>query len=296
MPPRIRATTAGLRTRALTAGSLLPHVRSMMLRPTTALVALALFAANRGTAAEPAQPPQATAESLQRQIEELRQGQKLLLDELRELKELVRAGPERREVAAIAEPQPVITQNVRGEPFRGNASARVAIIEYSDFNCSFCANYATNVFPQIQRDFVATGKVRYLFRDLPERGDPDSMAKAQAARCAWEQGKFWEMHDRLFASPEPLLNDEAAADRHAEALGMDAAKFKACLKSGRHAAAIRRVSTDAQRFGLHGTPSFLIGKTSEDGNVVWATKTALGAESYETIRTNLEEFFAPAKK
>lgn len=189
-----------------------------------------------------------------------------------------------------------MVQNVRGEPFRGSTNTQVAIIEYSDFNCSFCAKYATNLYPQLDRDYVRTGKVRYFFHDLPDRLDDDSLTKAQVARCAGEQGKFWEMHDRLFEDLAPLHKNPEAVERHALALGLDATKINACLQSGRYLAPIKRSSEDARRFGMTGTPSFLLGRMSESGEVVWGTKVILGAESYEALQAELEEFLAiPAK-
>jgi protein-disulfide isomerase len=247
--------------------------------------------------AEEANPPvPPTLNSLQHQLDELREGQRLLAEELREIKELLKGSASRKEVAPIPDTPAVITQNIRGEPFRGDPSARVAIVEYSDFNCSYCSRYSTNVYPQIARDFIASGKVRYLFRDLPDRADADSFVKAQAARCAGEQGKFWEMHDWLFQHPGPFSNDGQAIGEAAAGLGLDASLLKVCLQSGRYTAPIQRIALDAQRFGLHGTPSFLIGRLSDNGDVLWATRVVHGAETYEEFRTNLVEFIPGATK
>ena len=235
--------------------------------------------------------PPATLESLQQQVEELKVVQGQLVEEIQELKRLVQELNPIHPVAAIPEAPPVISQNIRGEPFRGSAEARVAILEYSDFNCSFCNRFATNVYPQLERDYIRTGKVKYLFRDLPDKLDPDSLVKAQAARCAGEQDRFWEAHDRFFANPAPLLKNSGATEQFAQALHLDVEKVQQCLQSGRYAGPIARITADAKRFGLHGTPSFLIGRLSENGEVIWATKIVHGADTYEDFRANLTEFF-----
>jgi protein-disulfide isomerase len=258
------------------------------------LIAWLLIAARCVVAAPPA-PAAESVETLQRQIDELRHGQEQLLGAMAELREQLKALSDRHETAALPEAPPVIVQNIRGEPFRGDPSARVAVIEYSDFNCSYCNRFVTNVFPQIDREWIQTGRIRWLFRDLPESGDKDSQYKAQAARCAWDQGKFWEMHDRLFQSPGPLLDNPAALATHAQALQLDLQKLSACLKTEKWSGPIRRISANARQFGLHGTPSFLIGRLNESGEVLNATKVVVGAESFAEFRTNLDEFVAAPK-
>lgn len=247
----------------------------------------------------PATELPATLESLRRELAELKEGQRQLAEQLQAIRKLLEAPPEVQAIAPISTPPPippVITQNVRGEPYRGAESATVAMIEYSDFNCSHCAAYATNIFPSLDRDYIQTGKIRYLFRDLPDRLDSDSLTKAQAARCAGEQGKFWEMHDRFFQHKEPLLNNPGGLVDHANALGLDPVNLNVCIESSRYAPAIQMVSSDAKRFGMHGTPSFLMGRLTSDGNVINGTRVMTGAESYEALKAALDEVIAESAK
>jgi protein-disulfide isomerase len=202
--------------------------------------------------------------------------------------------PARADVAAQPQPAPFHTLNVRGEPFRGGARARVAIVEFSDFNCSHCAQFETNVYPRLDETYLRTGRVKYLFRDLPDRLDADALAKAEAARCAGEQGKFWEMHDRLFADPLPFGGENAA--RHVAALGIDAGKFDACLQSHRYREPIRRSAAMAARMEIHGTPAFLVGTVDESGDVVQSTRIFMGAESFESFRGELDALLEAASK
>ncbi len=241
--------------------------------------------ASRGDDAAPAAP---TLESLQREVAELREGQRLLAEQV----EILRKKIETRGGPVITPPNPkpqvVITQNIRGEPFRGETNARVAIIEYSDFNCSHCARYATNIFPRLEKEYILTGKIRYLFQDLPDRQDLDSQIKAQMARCAGEQKKFWEMHDRFFRENLPVLDHPEVLVDHARALGLDAVTLNACIQSRHYLLAIERIGKNARRMGIYGTPSFLIGELSDDGNVLRGTALLTGGESYEELKAVLD--------
>ena len=88
---------------------------------------------------------------------------------------------------------------LEGAAIRGNRSATVAIVEYSDFKCPACGQFATGTLPAIERRYVDTGKVLLAFRQYPMDRRPLAQKAAEAAICAGDQGKFWEMHDQLFA-------------------------------------------------------------------------------------------------
>ena len=117
----------------------------------------------------PKPPPATPSHSVQQQLDELRAGQQRLFHELAEIKKLLRDSslrtdsPARTDFAPKPAPPNVAMVNVFGEPFRGTNSARAAIIEYSDFNCSFCGRYARNIFPRVDAEYVQAGKVRYFF-------------------------------------------------------------------------------------------------------------------------------------
>ena len=235
-----------------------------------------------------------TVESLQRQVDELGEGQKLLLEEIAALRRLLQETQGRGEVAAHPEPPPFFTLNVRGEPFRGGTNARVAVVAFSDFHCSFCSQFEKETFPRIDERYVRTGRIKYLFRDLPDRADADALAKAEAARCAGEQGRFWEMHDQLFADPLQFAGENVA--RHLGKLGIDAPRFAACLDSHRYREPIRRSTAIASRMGIHGTPAFLVGTIDASGDVIQSVKVFTGAESFETFRALLDGMLQPSAK
>ena len=237
---------------------------------------------------------QQPAASLQQQIDQLKEVQERILREMAEIRKSLQEKPGRVEAQARPAMSTPVPVNVHGEPFRGNSRARVAIMEYSDFECSFCAKYVREIYPRIHKDYVESGQIKYFFRDLPAPGETNAWLKARAARCAGEQGKFWEAHDRLFA----LQTESAGQDLglHAQALGLNVEKFNACLASDRYSESIRMSIAAAKRAGIYGTPAFLIGTVSEDGDFFRTTKVLVGGESFEAIKSAVDELLAaPAK-
>jgi protein-disulfide isomerase len=222
---------------------------------------------------------EAPAASVQQQLDELRQGQQQLRGEIEEIKKLLQGKPARTDFASKPAAPTVTSVNVYREPFRGTNTARIGLIEYSDFDCSYCGIYARNIFPRVDAEYVTAGKVRYFFRDLPEPKQTNAWLKARAARCAGDQGKFWEMHDRLFAAQEASGQDLSAL---AQILGLDLERFNQCLSTGRYLENIQLSADSARRMGIFGTPAFLIGTLSEDGGFLSVKKVLVGAGSGPT--------------
>lgn len=241
-----------------------------------------------------AQPQQKRPQpSLQAQIDSLREGQEKLQQELEALKALLEERSGRVSAPVAARPPEALTVNVFGEPFRGSAGARVAILEYSDFDCSFCAKYATEIFPLIDQAYLQSGQVKYFFRDLPGPEHLNALFKARVARCAGEQDQFWGAHDRLFRDQRPF--DGPGMTAFAKALGLDWDRFNACIASDSYLEAIQRSAAGAKRMGINGTPAFLIGTLSDDGTVLRASKVILGADSFQAFRTVLDDLLKPRK-
>ena len=143
-------------------------------------------------------------------------------------------------------------------PTKGSSDAPLTLIEFTDYQCPFCARWTSQTLPQLTEEYVKTGKVRLALLDLPlESIHKQAFKAAEASHCAEEQGKFWEMHDRLFENHQALEPWSA----HAEAVGLDAAKFESCLASGKYADAVRRDMAQAQRAGATGTPAFVLART-----------------------------------
>ena len=187
----------------------------------------------------------------------------------------------------------IATQRIRASvadaPSLGRADAPVTIVEFSDYQCPFCQRFFATTLPALEKDYIEAGKVRYVFRDYPlDQLHPRARKAAEAAHCAGEQGKYWEMHDALFRNQSAL--DLPQLSEYARALGIDGPSFDACLSSGRNASRVSRGVSDGSAAGLQGTPSFVIGKTKND-NIVEGTPIR-GAQSIETFRQVIDRLLA----
>ena len=225
--------------------------------------------------------------SLRKELEALKQGQITIQKELQEIKNLL-GGRQ-----APPQPQDVVL-NVDDHPYKGDKNTKLTLIEFSDYQCPFCSRHFRETLPQIESDYIKTGKVKYVFRNLPiESIHKEAFKAAEAANCAGEQGKYWEMHDRLFANQNALgLKD---LSKHAETLGLDLPKFQQCLDSGREAAKIRKDMADGQKAGVQGTPTFFLGLTEPNGTEVKALRMITGAQPYNNFKEAIESLLEPQR-
>ena len=159
------------------------------------------------------------------------------------------------------------------DPVKGNPDAPVTIVEFSDFQCPFCKKFFDGTLPQLERDYIDTGKVKLVYRDLPiESIHPNAVAASLAAECADEQGKFWEYHDILFGKQEQWANlglDDAIAkfQQFGSEIPLDLDKFSTCLLAADLVDEIRQDYFDAVGYGADATPTFFIGN-EQNGFVV----------------------------
>lgn len=145
--------------------------------------------------------------------------------------------------------------------FLGSDSARLEVTEYADYQCPACQQWATVQFPTIKERLIATGKVRWRYRDFPLEMHPHSRIAAHVAACASEQGKYWEMNDKIYSwdgdwpeksNPIGIFSD------YARAVGLDMARYDACMNSGRYAGRMRASYLEGMSAGVNSTPTFLI--------------------------------------
>jgi protein-disulfide isomerase len=223
---------------------------------------------------------QSDLSALRTDVRALQAEQQQIISRLDELKQLLQ--PNRQ-------PPPVSSLSVRGEMFRGDSGARVAIIEYADFECPYCGEYEREVFPRLLSDYIVTGKVKYFYRDLPLPGHAHAMPAARAARCAGEQGKYWEMHDSLFAN-QNALSVPALLDR-AQTLGLDKVKFTECQSGEKYTADIQKNFSEAQNLRIDGTPTFFIGVAEPNGDVTIEKRLA-GAAPLDVFKSELDIMLA----
>ncbi|MFQ3632412.1 thioredoxin domain-containing protein [Roseiflexus sp.] len=148
---------------------------------------------------------------------------------------------------------------------QGDPDAPIVVVEFSDFQCPFCASFSREVRPLIEERYVSAGKVRFVYRDFPLMSiHPGALLAAHVANCAGEQGAFWQMHNRIFAGMERREWGSGNADdfrtflRYADELNIDAAQVQQCVESNRYSARIQSDILEGQQAGVRSTPSFLI--------------------------------------
>jgi protein-disulfide isomerase len=172
-------------------------------------------------------------------------------------------------------------------PARGRDDATVALVEFSDYECPFCIRHFQQTMPLIDQNYVKTGKIRYVFRDFPiDQNHPQAIRAHEAARCALEQDKFWELHPRLFSAPG--THTPAALEQLASATGLDDARFRACIAAGRSTNDIRQTAAIADTLGATGTPWFFIGVRDPAREEVRVVKALGGAQPYEQFAVALD--------
>jgi len=177
---------------------------------------------------------------------------------------------------------------------RGQANAPVTLIEYSDFTCGYCVKFFKQTWPRIQARYVDTGKVRFIYRDFP-RGDQGSgVDAAMAARCAGVQGQYWAMHDRLFAEGGQL--GKQVYLRHAVALSLDQPAFERCVSEGRYTKAIFEDRQEANQWGFHGTPGFILVRTASEPTDKEPAIAIPGAFPFEKFAEEIDRLLAGEKK
>ncbi len=163
-------------------------------------------------------------------------------------------------------------------------SGPIAIVEFSDFQCPFCARHATATLPTMKKEFLDSGKARYVAMNLPLEMHPHALPAAEAAECAADQGAYWRMHELLFAKQKDLTTANYVA--LAGELGLNLREFEACLDSDNALERVKAHANEAQRLGVKSTPVFFLGHVRADGSVD-LLKRINGARPFETFSTEL---------
>jgi len=182
----------------------------------------------------------------------------------------------------------IISVSLDDDPAKGNPDASVVIVEFSDFQCPFCSRFYHQTLPLIQENYIDTGKVKFVYRDLPlDSLHPNARPAHIASECADEQGMFWGYHDILFEN-QAQWNRLGPADltsaliQYASSLGLDSASFESCLGSQTIADEVNADYLQGVSYGATGTPAFFIG--NEDEGFV----KLVGAQPYAAFRQVIE--------
>jgi protein-disulfide isomerase len=143
---------------------------------------------------------------------------------------------------------------------RGRADAPITLIEYSDFTCGYCVKFFKETLPQLQAKYIDAGKIKFVYRDYPRADRGVGVEAAVAARCAGAQGRYWAMHDQLFGAGGRL--DSGAFKGFAKYVGLDPVAFEKCFDERHHLESIFQDRQEANRWGFHGTPGFILMPTA----------------------------------
>ena len=185
-----------------------------------------------------------------------------------------------------AQDQHVRLNNADGHSL-GRADAPLTLVEFTDLQCPYCNRWTTQVFAQLKATYIDTGKVRFVTRDFPLDFHAFACPAARAARCAGEQGKFWEMRWALVQGFKQL--SAAFVTSTAESLKLDMAAFGACAASTKFDAAITQDVNDGRAVNVEGTPSFVLGPTAPkglDGVLI------VGAQPFPAFDAKIKELLA----
>lgn len=240
------------------------------------------------------QSPSDEIAALKREVEALKASQAKMQRDLQSIISLLQSMQPKTPQAPDVPGLVGSTVPLAGEPALGSASAKVTIVEVSDYHCPFCRRNVQQTFPQLDVEYIKTGKARYVFADYPiAQLHPDAAKSHEAAACAGDQGKFWELHNRLFAGSP--LKDAAALASQAASVGLDVAAFNSCLSSGKHAAEIRDSVARFEKLGIGGTPMTLIGLTPVSGAPMKIVSYVYGAVPFSQYKTAIDGVLAQAK-
>ena len=219
-----------------------------------------------------------------------------ILHELQEIRKLLedQQGGARPAAPAQAAARPQSAEvSIAGAHSLGSADAPIVIVEFTDYQCPFCSRFASTTFDELKSKYIDTGQVRLVSRDLPLPMHNNAEQAAYAARCADEQGKYWEMREVMFQNINAL--DDAALLGYAADLGLDGAGFEACLGSGKYEEAVRADVAAAGAIGISGTPSFVLGRAPGDADADSDTVTGniiVGAQPFATFDAQIQALLA----
>jgi len=226
--------------------------------------------------------------SLKKEVESLKKGQKAMQKDLNALKAIL------RKALPGKMPFKPVDASSEGSPVMGQADAPITMVEFTDFQCPFCRRYSNGTFPQIIKDYVETGKVRYVVRQFPLKAiHPKAVKASEASLCAGDQGKYWEMHDRIFKMTKSFEMEEWV--RHAEGLDLEMSSFKDCLENGKNASNVERDLKEGTDLGMRGTPGFFFGRTDPNNpNKFKAVEMIRGAHPYSQFKKTIDKLLNPS--
>jgi len=213
-----------------------------------------------------------------------------ILGELKQIRQLLEK--EQAQLAKAAVPQPAapappekVQMSVgNGWYSIGNADAPVTLVEFADYQCPYCKRFHSDAYAQLKKDYIDTGKVRFVSRDLPLEFHPFALRAAEEVRCAADQGKYWEFRDALFSNADPPNDD--VIKKTATTLSLDQNALQSCLTSDKYKADVQKDAAEAATLQISGTPSFVLARSSKDK---LDGVRLVGAQPYATFDSAIRE-------
>ncbi|MFK7802330.1 MAG: DsbA family protein [Anaerolineae bacterium] len=184
--------------------------------------------------------------------------------------------------AQPAPPTGPVEVSTEGDPFVGDPDAPVTIIEFTDFQCPFCARHHENTYPFLISNYVETGFVKYVFKQFPLNFHPEADEASEAALCANDQSAYLDMHNKLFETQQEWSGNPAFLDlfvTYASEIGLDTATFAECLNSGTYTERVQAQLQEGFELGVSGTPTFFI-----NGNIF------VGAQPIQNFAQAIDSF------
>jgi len=182
-----------------------------------------------------------------------------------------------------------VTVSFDQAPIKGDPKATLILLEFTDYQCPFCGRFFRTALPEIDRVYIQTGKLRHVIKDFPLPMHEHAAEAAEAADCAGAQGKYWEMHDLLFNNQQALGLQQLTA--YANNLKLDMKAFDHCMSTGAFKDKIARDIAEGQQIGVTGTPSFILGVTTDGktmkGNLI------IGTRPFPFFQEQIESKLAP---
>ena len=172
-----------------------------------------------------------------------------------------------------------VNVSVGNLPALGNKDAKVKVVEFADFQCPFCEQWFSQVMPQLKKDYIDTGKIAFYWRDYPFLGQESNYA-ASAARCANDQGKFWDFHDYLYTHQGQENSGAFSKDnlkQFAATMGLNTDQFNSCLDADKFSKDYQTDLSDGQKAGVNGTPTVFV-----NGIAI------VGAQPYEAFKSAID--------
>lgn len=197
-----------------------------------------------------------------------------ILAELHQIRTLLEKQHPAPQAAPVAE-----TGKISSTGFSiGRPDAPLTLVEFSDYQCPYCRQFHSTTYELLKKNYIDTGKLRFVSRDLPLDFHSNASSAAQASRCAGDQGKFWQMRDTLISHADKL--EQEAIIGYAKTLALDMDHFRSCLASEKYLPSVRADVAEAGGAGIAGTPTFILGKTSK--TAIDGVKL-VGAQPYEAF-------------